>query len=120
MVGKRPPRRGSPHRGATKAASIKGFVEPARRFELLTCALRVRCSTTELPRLRQTTSEQGLAGRSSRTPLSVKLPRAPRDWDRRTTIVATLGPATGTAESIRRLLAAGGGVVRLHVSRGAA
>ena len=48
----------------------------------------------------------------------MKLPRAPRDWDRRTTIVATLGPATDSAESIRRLLEAGVDVVRLNFSHG--
>ena len=34
-----------------KPTSIKEFVEPASGFEPLTCALRVRCSTTELRRL---------------------------------------------------------------------
>ncbi|HEU5171680.1 MAG TPA: pyruvate kinase, partial [Gemmatimonadales bacterium] len=48
----------------------------------------------------------------------MKLPRAPRDWDRRTTIVATLGPATKSVDGIRRLLEAGADVLRLNFSHG--
>src|SRR3970040_482379 len=39
-----------PPGGARKAIIDAGFVEPARGFEPRTCALRVRCSTTELRR----------------------------------------------------------------------
>ncbi|MDQ7821098.1 MAG: pyruvate kinase [Armatimonadota bacterium] len=41
-----------------------------------------------------------------------------RDWKRRTTIVATLGPATSDPERIRALIEAGVDVVRLNFSHG--
>ncbi|MDQ7842594.1 MAG: pyruvate kinase [Armatimonadota bacterium] len=48
----------------------------------------------------------------------MKLLRTPRQWDRRTTIVATLGPATCTPELVRRLIEAGADVFRLNFSHG--
>lgn len=48
----------------------------------------------------------------------MKLLRAPRHWHRRTTIVATLGPATCTPDIVRRLIEAGVDVVRLNFSHG--
>jgi len=48
----------------------------------------------------------------------VRLLRTPRQWDRRTTIVATLGPATSTPEIVRRLIETGVDVVRLNFSHG--
>ncbi|HXF83571.1 MAG TPA: pyruvate kinase [bacterium] len=48
----------------------------------------------------------------------MKLPRPVRQGDRRTSIVATLGPATKSVEAIRQLLDAGVDVVRLNFSHG--
>ncbi len=46
------------------------------------------------------------------------IPKAPSDWDRRTSIVATLGPATSSLQRIRELIEAGVDVVRLNFSHG--
>ena len=48
----------------------------------------------------------------------MRLPKAPRDWPRRTTIVATLGPATKTPEQIAKLIRAGADVFRLNFAHG--
>ncbi|HEY6074572.1 MAG TPA: pyruvate kinase, partial [Anaerolineales bacterium] len=48
----------------------------------------------------------------------VRLPKAPRDWSRRTTIVATLGPATSTPDRIAELIRAGVDVFRLNFAHG--
>src|SRR5713226_3447509 len=48
------------------------------------------------------------------------LRRAPKDWNRRTSIVATLGPATSSPDQIRTLLEAGVDVFRLNFSHGEA
>ena len=48
----------------------------------------------------------------------MRLPKAPRDWPRRTTIVATLGPATGTPDRIADLIQAGADVFRLNFAHG--
>jgi pyruvate kinase len=48
----------------------------------------------------------------------VRLPKAPRDWPRRTTIVATLGPATDTPDRIAELIHAGADVFRLNFAHG--
>jgi pyruvate kinase len=48
----------------------------------------------------------------------VRLPKAPRDWPRRTTIVATLGPATSTPDRITELIRAGADVFRLNFAHG--
>ncbi len=50
----------------------------------------------------------------------MKIPEAPRDWDRRTSIVATLGPASSGPGRIRELIEAGVDVVRLNFSHGTA
>src|SRR6266852_125046 len=44
----------------------------------------------------------------------------PKEWRRRTCIVATLGPATSDPSRIRTLLAAGTNVVRVNFSHGEA
>ncbi len=44
----------------------------------------------------------------------------PKNWDRRTSIVATLGPATSSPKRIRELIEAGVDVARLNFSHGAA
>src|SRR5574341_727363 len=46
--------------------------------------------------------------------------RAPKAWNRRTSIVATLGPATSSPDRIRELLEAGVDVFRLNFSHGEA
>lgn len=48
----------------------------------------------------------------------MKIPEAPSDWDRRTSIVATLGPASSSPQRIRELIEAGVDVVRLNFSHG--
>ena len=48
----------------------------------------------------------------------MRLPKAPRDWPRRTTIVATLGPATDTPDRIAELIHAGVDVFRLNFAHG--
>lgn len=48
----------------------------------------------------------------------MKLPRPPRDWDRRTSIIATLGPATSSSELLRKLIETGVDIVRLNFSHG--
>jgi len=48
----------------------------------------------------------------------VKLPRPPRDWERRTSIIATLGPATSSSDILRTLIETGVEVVRLNFSHG--
>jgi len=44
--------------------------------------------------------------------------RRPRRFERRTKIVCTIGPATGSAAAIRRLIGAGMNVARLNLSHG--
>ncbi len=48
----------------------------------------------------------------------MRLPKAPREWPRRTTIVATLGPATDTPNRIAELIRAGADVFRLNFAHG--
>jgi len=48
----------------------------------------------------------------------VKLSRPPRDWERRTSIIATLGPATSSSDILRTLIETGVDVVRLNFSHG--
>jgi pyruvate kinase len=48
----------------------------------------------------------------------MKLAPVPRAWQRRTTIVATLGPATSDPDLVRALVDAGVDVVRLNFSHG--
>jgi pyruvate kinase len=50
----------------------------------------------------------------------MKIPEAPRDWDRRTSIVATFGPASNSPQRVRELIEAGVDVVRLNFSHGTA
>ncbi len=50
--------------------------------------------------------------------LDMKLGTVPKNWDRRTSIVATLGPATSSPQQIRGLIEAGVDVVRLNFSHG--
>src|SRR5207249_11986135 len=48
----------------------------------------------------------------------MKLSGVPKNWDRRTSIIATLGPATSDAKKIRALIDAGADVVRLNFAHG--
>src|SRR5206468_2142190 len=48
----------------------------------------------------------------------MKLSGVPKNWDRRTSIIATLGPATSDAKKIRALIDAGAAVVRLTFAHG--
>src|SRR5438445_11283648 len=48
----------------------------------------------------------------------MKLSGVPKNWDRRTSIIATLGPATSDATKIRQLIEAGVDVVRLNFAHG--
>lgn len=48
----------------------------------------------------------------------MNIPEAPPDWDRRTSIVATIGPASSSPQRIRELIEAGVDVVRLNFSHG--
>ncbi len=48
----------------------------------------------------------------------MRLGNVPQNWDRRTSIVATLGPATSSPDRIRELLEAGVDVFRLNFSHG--
>src|SRR5207249_11138969 len=48
----------------------------------------------------------------------MKLSGVPKNWDRRTSIIATLGPATSDATKIRALIDAGADVVRLNFAHG--
>jgi len=48
----------------------------------------------------------------------MKLSGVPKNWDRRTSIIATLGPATSDATKIRQLIDAGVDVVRLNFAHG--
>ncbi len=50
----------------------------------------------------------------------MKLSGAPKNWNRRTSIVATLGPATSSPDRIRELMEAGVDVFRLNFSHGEA
>lgn len=50
----------------------------------------------------------------------MKIPAPPANWERRTSIVATLGPATSSDQRIRTLIDAGVDVVRLNFSHGTA
>src|SRR3989449_11261472 len=50
----------------------------------------------------------------------MKLGTVPKNWDRRTSIVATLGPATSNPQKIRDLIACGVDVVRLNFAHGEA
>jgi len=50
----------------------------------------------------------------------MKLSGVPKNWDRRTSIVATLGPATSNPQKIRDLIASGVDVVRLNFAHGEA
>src|SRR5207247_4711556 len=53
------------------------------------------------------------------TEFRMKLSGVPKNWDRRTSIIATLGPATSDATNIRQLIDAGVDVVRLNFAHGA-
>src|SRR5438094_10090532 len=48
----------------------------------------------------------------------MKLSGVPKNWARRTSIIATLGPATSDAKKIRALIDAGADVVRLSFAHG--
>src|SRR5256712_11739365 len=52
--------------------------------------------------------------------LDMKLGTVPKNWDRSTGIVATLGPATSNPQKIRDLIASGVDVVRLNFAHGEA
>ncbi len=52
--------------------------------------------------------------------LDMNLGTVPKNWDRRTSIVATLGPATSTPQKIRDLIASGVDVMRLNFAHGEA